>query len=288
MSVIIPTFDRAALLIELLDALARQSWPAIEIIVVDDGATDDTQARIDGWHAAHQHVTLKRLATPNIGCGGARNAGLAVAEGSYVYFIDDDDIIFPTSLARMVAAIERSDAPYCVGHAANTDLHLRPLPDTQGRSRFVRHNPVACRWMPHAALYRCAAIVAAGGYDPGLDRNEDVEFVWRMVTINGPGVQLDDIVAARRIHGMGHMSIGLPTDVFYRGVRRAVLHFARWAVRQRQLTPGLVLGVLKSTLLCSIRIWVAQLMQASDPAQRRGMWSPRLTPSRRHSRPISR
>jgi cellulose synthase/poly-beta-1,6-N-acetylglucosamine synthase-like glycosyltransferase len=58
-SVIVPTYNRAALLMELLQSLAAQSWRTIEVIVVDDGSTDDTQARLAVWQKSHTVTCLK-------------------------------------------------------------------------------------------------------------------------------------------------------------------------------------------------------------------------------------
>lgn len=264
-SVIIPTFNRAAMLIELLDALARQSWPEIEIIVVDDGASDDTQARLDSWSAVHRGQMLKRLATPNLGCGGARNAGLAQAAGAFVHFIDDDDIVLPHGIETMVAAIERAGAPYCVGQAVITYRDRVPMAsNTAGRSRLVPHSPLLCRWVVHAALYRRAAIERAGLFDATLARNEDVEFHARLAASNPPGVAIADIVAERRLHGGGQMSVGLLEADFYAGLLIAAHRFLAWASANRALDARAAIGALKMVLLCCIKVRAGGA--AVDPA----------------------
>lgn len=101
-SVIIPTWNRAALLPATLDAILDQTLPAREIIVVDDGSTDATVAMLKRRYAGR--VRVLRMA--NGGDLVARNAGLAIAGGDLVAFCDSDDLWHPDFLARMAALWE--------------------------------------------------------------------------------------------------------------------------------------------------------------------------------------
>ncbi|WP_439596828.1 glycosyltransferase family 2 protein [Falsiroseomonas sp.] len=98
LSVIIPTYNRAALLAETLQAVLAQSCPAGEVIVVDDGGSDETPAVV-ARHAPQ--VVYHRIA--NGGDLAARNAGLALARGELVAFCDSDDLWQPGMLATMQA-----------------------------------------------------------------------------------------------------------------------------------------------------------------------------------------
>ncbi|MBX9750784.1 MAG: glycosyltransferase family 2 protein [Roseococcus sp.] len=98
-SVIIPTWNRAALLPETLDAVFAQTHPPLEVIVVDDGSTDQTAEMVTERYGAR--VRLLQIA--NGGDLAARNAGLAVASGRLVAFCDSDDLWRPDFLAAMAA-----------------------------------------------------------------------------------------------------------------------------------------------------------------------------------------
>ncbi|NKE45433.1 glycosyltransferase [Roseomonas frigidaquae] len=104
-SVIIPTYNRAHLLPETLDAVLAQTSPALEVIVVDDGSTDDT-AEVVARYAPR--VTYMRI--PNGGELAARNSALAVARGDLVAFCDSDDIWQPDFIATMQALWARTPA----------------------------------------------------------------------------------------------------------------------------------------------------------------------------------
>lgn len=98
-SVIVPTYNRAVLLREAIDSVRRQTYRHWELIVVDDGSTDDTPALLDGL----DEPRLRVLRSEHTGHPGrVRNAGLAMARGEYVAFLDDDDLWQPGKLAVQV------------------------------------------------------------------------------------------------------------------------------------------------------------------------------------------
>ncbi len=103
-SVIIPTFNRCGLLKEAVESVRRQTLEDLEIIVVDDGSTDDTASMVAGIGDAR----VKYFYKPNGGPASARNVGLRNAAGEYVAFLDSDDLWTPEYLALLVGALERN------------------------------------------------------------------------------------------------------------------------------------------------------------------------------------
>lgn len=100
-SVIIATYNRSKLLRLAVDSVLAQSHPAIEIIVVDDGSTDDT-ARVMAEYAG-QVIYIRQ---PNRGVEAARNQGFRAASGEYLTFLDDDDLLLPTKLERQARVLD--------------------------------------------------------------------------------------------------------------------------------------------------------------------------------------
>lgn len=86
-SVIIPTFNRAELLLKTVDTIITQTRPAKEIIIVDDGSSDDTMKRLAGYHS-----TIKAIHIENSGQMVAFNKGISYATGKYIAFCDSDDL----------------------------------------------------------------------------------------------------------------------------------------------------------------------------------------------------
>src|SRR4051794_30963492 len=86
-SVVIPTYNRADLLVGAVNSALGQSHPHIEVVIVDDGSKDDTKARV----AAFDPSRVRFIAKANGGASSARNVGLANARGEFIAFLDSDD-----------------------------------------------------------------------------------------------------------------------------------------------------------------------------------------------------
>ncbi|PYN27310.1 MAG: hypothetical protein DMD99_02875 [Candidatus Rokuibacteriota bacterium] len=102
-SVVIATFNHARLLTEAIESALRQTLDPVDVVVVDDGSTDDTPAVLAGYG-----TRVRVLRQPNRGLAAARNAGLAATRATYVAFLDADDVFAPTKLAEQVAVLERA------------------------------------------------------------------------------------------------------------------------------------------------------------------------------------
>src|SRR5437763_16280569 len=103
-SIVIPTYNRLDMLLRVLDALeAQQGAPAFEVVVIDDGSTDDT-ARVIG---ARKGITFRTQ--ENAGPGAARNHGVSLAKGKFVVFIGDDTVPEPRFLAEHARVHRESD-----------------------------------------------------------------------------------------------------------------------------------------------------------------------------------
>ncbi|WDP86995.1 MAG: glycosyltransferase [Desulfobacter sp.] len=85
-SVIIPTFNRAHVLKRAVDSVLAQDYPSIELIVVDDGSTDNTRALLDGYKDQ-----IRVIIQPNMGVSGARNTGIRESSGAFIALLDSDD-----------------------------------------------------------------------------------------------------------------------------------------------------------------------------------------------------
>ena len=114
-SIVIATRNRAALLGRTLDALACQRWPAdrLEIVVADNGSTDDTPAIVD--RARGGSTCLRYLYVPGPGKSRAVNAAVAIARGDLLAFTDDDVLPEPEWIEGLVRAVEESDADFVGG-----------------------------------------------------------------------------------------------------------------------------------------------------------------------------
>ena len=107
-SVIIPTYNRAHTLGRAIDSVLHQTHPADEIIIVDDGSTDDTAALLENYS------DLIHLEQKNAGVSTARNTGIAQASSSWIALLDSDDEWLPSKLQHQLATIaEQPDTRIC-------------------------------------------------------------------------------------------------------------------------------------------------------------------------------
>ncbi len=129
-SVIIPTYNRAELLKQTVDSVLAQTYSNIELIVVDDGSTDETQ-----WVMEAYAGRLIYHRQDNQGAERAANLGYEMSSGDYISFFDHDDLMFPQKIARQVDILDRDpgvDICHCAYHYINADngwlekYHLLP------------------------------------------------------------------------------------------------------------------------------------------------------------------
>ena len=100
-SVVVPMYNAAPYTGAALESILGQTWPALEIIIVDDGSTDDSAAIA----ARYAGGRLRLVQQANAGAASARNHGMSLAQGYYIQFFDADDRMTPDKIARQVEAL---------------------------------------------------------------------------------------------------------------------------------------------------------------------------------------
>ena len=119
-SVVIPAYNASRYVAQTLQSVCDQTLDDIEVIVVDDGSTDETAAIVAGFCERDARVRL--LSQPNSHAGVARNRGMAEASGEYLYFLDADDLVERTALATMVEGARSCDADVVVCRSRKLDV----------------------------------------------------------------------------------------------------------------------------------------------------------------------
>lgn len=181
-SVIIPCYNAELLVGETISSVLAQTWPSVEIIVVDDGSTDGSWQVI---HSFGDKITALRQANGG-GCR-ARNVGARMAEGGYLMFLDADDLLAPNTLAALVAALRQHGDAGIAGcrwqRLVRQGEAWAPAP-----SGVAGHPPggdLVRGWLagwyipPCALLWRRSAYEATGGWDESLAANQDGDLVLR-------------------------------------------------------------------------------------------------------------
>lgn len=147
-SIIIPTYNRAAFIGDTLRSVLAQEFSAFEVLVVDDGSTDNTSEVV----ASITDTRIQYLLKPNGERGAARNYGFSRARGEYVIFLDSDDVLLPNHLTVLYAKIQELDSPNFITTKYNfnrdgilTDSDMAGIPEGWvGLDLFVGGNSLAC------------------------------------------------------------------------------------------------------------------------------------------------
>jgi glycosyltransferase involved in cell wall biosynthesis len=200
-SVVIPTRDRAALLAHTARAALAQRGVALEVVVVDDGSTDDTASVLGALGDAR--LTVIRHPRP-AGVSAARNAGVAAARGRWVAFLDDDDLWAPGKLAAQLDAAERLGRAWaCSGSVSVAGPRLRivaggpPAAGEEIAAALRRRNIVPAG--ASNVVARADALRAVGGFDPALRHMADWD-LWRRLARLGPPAVVPEPDVAYRLH----------------------------------------------------------------------------------------
>lgn len=178
-SVVIPTHNRAHLLARALDSVLAQTLPALEIIVVDDGSTDDTRGLV-----AERYPQCIYLKQPQTGVSAARNAGIQAASGDWIAFLDSDDAWLPGKLEAQRDCL--------AAHPGVRLCHCEEIWIRQGRRvNPMRKHAKAGGWIyqrclplcvisPSAALLHRNLLEDVGGFDESLPACEDYDLWLRI------------------------------------------------------------------------------------------------------------
>jgi glycosyltransferase involved in cell wall biosynthesis len=205
-SIVMPCFNAATHLPDSVGSVLAQTMGDWELIVVDDGSTDASLV----WLRSQTDPRIRPLSQANQGVSSARNAGLAVAHGVYVAFLDADDTWASDFLEKMRAALQnRPDAVLAYCGWQNLGLpggrgapFVPPDYETPAKAETLF---AGCRWPIHAALVRREAVATAGGFDPTLKNAEDYA-LWLRVATNAPIVRVPELLAFYHFHGNGQAS----------------------------------------------------------------------------------
>jgi glycosyltransferase involved in cell wall biosynthesis len=214
-SVIIPVFNGARFLAPALESALAQEYKPFEVIVVDDGSTDATPEVAGSFPEVHY------LRQPNSGPAAARNAGIRVAHGEFIAFLDADDLLPPGKLQLQVGYLVDHPEVGCV--LGRQEVMVEPGVEFPSWLR----EPAA--WMagwasvvsrehvqPVSMVARRRLFDEVGLFDPRFLLGEDVDLVLRVIDARIPLVILPEVVQLRRIHGanLSYDTVGTHRAIF--------------------------------------------------------------------------
>lgn len=223
-SIIMPSYNAAKHITESIDSVLGQSWPNIELMVIDDGSTDDTVMVVKSYG---EKVTL--LQQENKGPYPARNRALMNSHGKYIAFLDADDWWSNDFLEKMVSTLEKhqADLSYCgwqnIGsHTRNNKPFIPPDYEKQDIvAAFLRN----CPWPIHAAIIKRSIVMDVHGFSEQCFSSMDYDFWLRILGHTQNIVLTPHVLAFYRWHGSSQISANKARQVVDAiEVRRNFIH----------------------------------------------------------------
>jgi glycosyltransferase involved in cell wall biosynthesis len=205
-SVIIPTYNRAQMLCDAIDSALNQTFRNREVIVVDDGSTDETEDVL----RARYGDRIRYRYQENQGRAAARNRGIDMASGEYLVFLDSDDWLLPHALEVQTAYLDHHpsvDVVYGDGYYCDKDrkplqrisLERPAIPEDGLAAIMVLHNIIVAT---HSAMVRRQALEKLDhpAFDIRLEGTEDADFWLRLTARGATFASHDDLICQYRIH----------------------------------------------------------------------------------------
>jgi glycosyltransferase involved in cell wall biosynthesis len=231
-SVVVTTYNYANYIADALDSVLGQTHPPGEIVVIDDGSTDDTVTVV----ARYADAGVRYVRQENLGAGAARNRGIAETTGDLIAFLDADDIWLPDKLEHQVDYLaQHPDAVLVSGqmiwwHVRKDTRHVERF--GVGSARDPRRELVVRNVVgnPSMTLIRRSALERAGWFDASLRWGQDWELFIRLARVGAIG-WLADPVITYRWHGgsLSHGSRWDRLDLLWRiACRAAATHEPAW------------------------------------------------------------
>jgi glycosyltransferase involved in cell wall biosynthesis len=228
-SAIIPTFNRRQLVTRAIDSALAQTVPIDEIVVIDDGSTDGTDALLLSRYGDR----IRYHWQPNAGVSAARNRGMAMARGRHFALLDSDDIWLPQKTAVQLQLLrDHPDFGLALCDVVRTDSDDRDV-EIFHRREVIRQDGWVLRWIiHHPALVPASVLMKRevyediGGFDETLRTAEDLDFHLRAARRWQIGVVEQPLVRALRGHDDGLSATAGTYDDYLRVIERAIAEAA--------------------------------------------------------------
>lgn len=198
-SIIIPCYNQARFLRSAISSALNQSYENVEVVVVDDGSTDDTPTVVQEF--ADRVVAIRQR---NLGLSGARNTGFEACNGEYIVFLDSDDLLTKRAVEEGVSSLvsHRADLVF-FGFAMFTDerdlLHAKTIYPYASKDLAT----VLCRsrFAVHSLMFSKTLVNNARPFDEKLTSHEDFDFWWQLALQNPVSTHCRLLGALYRQHG---------------------------------------------------------------------------------------
>ena len=195
-SVIVPTYNRAHFLLDCVNSVVAQTYRPIELIVVDDGSTDESVTMLEEWQESLHFVdklSFMFLRQRKMGANAARNRGLIESNGEFVQLLDSDDVLLPTKLERAANLLREQATDLCYCPVRFRDAELREIPGTFGsRGSGTDADITRYLWQTMGPLYRRDVVFRVGPWLERIFYADDWDYASR-VKLHGFKISFDPV-----------------------------------------------------------------------------------------------
>lgn len=212
-SILIPAYNAASWLGETMQSALRQDWPNVEIIVVDDGSTDDTLGVARTFAGPAVTVVTQK----NAGAAAARNKAFSLCKGDYIQWLDADDLLAPDKVSRQMEAVEKDGDPLALFSSPWGQFMYRPSRAHFETTALCADQP-ALEWLLHKLgenlhmqpatwLVSRELTLAAGPWDERLSLDDDGEYFCRVIMASHGIRFVPEARSYYRMSGAGSLSV---------------------------------------------------------------------------------
>ncbi len=200
-SCIVPVFNGERFLREAIESILAQTYPCLEVIVVDDGSTDGTSSVVA---SLGERVTYVRQ--DNAGPATARNRGIREARGEFVAFLDADDLWLDTKIAKQIARFQaRPELAY--GVTLTQNFWEAEAQEEEERLAGHRRSAPIPGYVTQTLLVRREWLEATGGFNTSLAHGDAADWFQRADAAGAKGELLDEVLTRRRMHSANRSRI---------------------------------------------------------------------------------
>lgn len=196
-SVVIPTYNRANYIGQAIDSVISQSYSQTEIIVIDDGSTDDTPRVVASYGERVRYVWQE-----NSGIGAARNHGVRLSSGEFLGFLDSDDLWQAEKLERQLAAFLTDSKLKLVFSGVKN--FISPDLSNEEKQKIVCDDAVHAGVYPAALLLRRETFYQVGEFETHWKTSEFIEWYSRALELGLPKFVIPEALVLRRLHQSNH------------------------------------------------------------------------------------
>lgn len=215
-SVVIPYFNARDHIAETINSVIDQTFKDLEIIIVDDGSTDNTFDIIQSFGSR-----IKSFRWENRGASAARNKGTELSSGEYIQYLDSDDLLLPSAIEKRIEVFNKTNADVVYsswqeliedksGAYQKGKVKDHSLEDIHSNIEIALFTKF---WAPPAAyLFRSRLVKKIGGFREGLKFGEDARFVFDLAAYGAKFAKIQQVGAYYRMRQSGNLSKSDPVN----------------------------------------------------------------------------